>query len=443
MKYRKILKGAGILLIVIMLLISNLSVIANKPIDLSKNDDQTNKPSIMNSSPLETFKIICEENFTDGNIPPEGKYGTWTNSSVGGISWQNCTIDPHSAPMCAVVRRGDNIIERDEWMITPSLDFSEIEIGKKIYLDFAFKGNYYTAIQKDYVDYFVNVSIDDGASWDSIWNEDNFTEEFTTKWAEVKDIDLSHYAGNSSVKIGFQFITYSPIESQAQYFYLDDISIHNETDFELPCSHGGPYEWWWYRQKFYFPEGVRFHADIDYPFWWWDCRWEWDFGDGEYLNTSAPLAIHFYENTSEPDSLYIITLKVTHIDLGIFRELNTTLLLFEQEPKRIDVTLDMFSVGVKAKIENLDDSNATYVKWKIEAEWGPFDTFHRVLGNGTIDNLEQFEPYNLTVPALFLKFGRIKLSITLIPDNLNNSAEIFRAFKIGPFLLFAREISPL
>ena len=321
-------------------------------------------------------------------------------------------------------------------MITPSLDFSQIEIGKKIYLDFAFKGNYYTAIQKDYVDYFVNVSIDGGTTWTPIWNEDNFTEEFTTKWAEVKDIDLSHYAGNSSVKIGFQFITYSPLEPQAQYLYLDDISVHNETDFELPCFHGGPYEWWWYRQKYYVPEGVRFHAGIDLPYWWWECRWEWDFGDGEYLNTSTPFAIHFYNSTGT----YDITVKVTHKGLGIFRILNTTLWLFEHDPGLIDLTIDMFSVGVNVNVENLADVNATFVKWKIEADWGPFDTFHKVLGNGTIDNLEPLKPQEIAVPCLFLKFGRIKLAITLIPENINNSAEIFRAFKIGPFLLFAREI---
>ena len=113
MKYTKNLKGAVILLIISIFLVSNLSVVANKPIEVSKKVDQTYEPSNM-PPPIGTFKIICEENFTDGNIPPEGDYGVWTQRTAGGASWQNCTIDPHSEPMCAVVRRGTNINELDE-----------------------------------------------------------------------------------------------------------------------------------------------------------------------------------------------------------------------------------------------------------------------------------------------------------------------------------------
>jgi hypothetical protein len=439
MRNRNILKGAVILLIVSVLLMSNLSVMANTSIEPTKKDYQTkelsNAPSI---SPLQTFNIICEENFTDGNIPPEGVYGDWTQKSAGGFSWKNCSHRYRSAPLCAVVKRGNHISERNEWLITPSLNFSKMEKDKKIYLDFSFMGNYFTAIQKDYVDYFVNVSIDNGTTWNSVWNEDSFTGEFTSDWADVKNIDLSHYAGNNSVLIGFQFITYSKLESQAQYLYLDDISVHNETDILLPCSHGGPYEWWWYRQKYYTPEGVRFHGGIDSPYKWWECRWEWDFGDGNYSNSSTPFAIHFYDNVSDP--LYNITLKVTHPGLGVFRELKTTLWLFEYDPGPIDVKLENFSVGVKAKIENLAVSNATYVNWTIEADWGLFGNFHKVLGDGMFKSLEPNKPEDLQVSCLFLKLGIIKIIVTLIPENMGNVVKIYRALKIGPALLFLHEI---
>ena len=438
MRNRKILKGAVILLIVSVLLVSNLSVMANKPIDSSINTNQTNKSSDEPSPAIKgTFEIKCAENFTDGNMPPEGDYGIWDCKSAGGSSWEIWSYDPHSAPLCAAVRRGININERNETLITPNLDFSEIKKDKKIYLDFTFKGNYYTAIEKDYVDYFVNVSIDGGTTWDPVWNEDTFTEEFTTQWAEVKKIDLSKYAGNSSVLVGFQFITYSSLSPQAQYLYLDDISVYNETDIELSCYHGGPYNWWWYRQKYYNPPGVRFHAGIDPPHNWWNCKWEWGFGDGNYLNSSTPFAVHFYEDA---DKTYDITLKVTHTGLGVFTELKTTLWLFEDEPAPIDLTVKPFSIGIKAEIENLADVNATYVNWTMEATWGPFDIFGKVLGNGIIENLEPMKPQNIEGTSLFLKFGRIKIAITLIPDNMGSVAKMYRAFKIGPFVLGLREM---
>jgi len=86
MKYiinkENILKGAGVLLIVLVLLFSNLSVTANNAMVTSTQTIQTTKP-FYKTLPMSSggAKIILEENFTDGNMPPVGWELNQTNQN--------------------------------------------------------------------------------------------------------------------------------------------------------------------------------------------------------------------------------------------------------------------------------------------------------------------------------------------------------------------------
>ena len=440
MKYSKILNEAVVLLVFLILSISNLSAIANNPIDSSIAINQMNKSSFESSQPSGTHYLQLSENFTNGTIPPiGGKYGDWTINSTGGLLWGNSAFHPKSQPYCANIERGSNIIKDLEgWLITPSLDFSEIK-DLKIYLDFYFRGHYHLAYEKNFVDYNVKVSVDGGKKWDLVWNENHIKDDkYSRTWMRIK-VDLTRYALNSSVMIGFQFVTNNPYQCGSQYLYLDEVYVYNETEEQLSCSTDGPYAWDILRQNDYIPEGVRFHGKIDLPHLPVQCSWHWYFGDGNdrtYYFTRH--AIHNYENTGT----YNITLTVIHLFKGLITEVNTTLVLFSGDPLGSwNVIVEPFSFGFKATIENLEDYNATSVEWKIEAEWPPnFPLRSKVTGNGTIDNLEPNIIKDIDGSSLFLKLGRIRIIITITPKNIAWTSRTYKAFKIGPLIIVGKEI---
>ena len=431
MKYRKIMKEAVVLLIFTVLLFSNLSVMANIPMDSDIKNNHTNKSTNAPSTqPIGTYKIICAENFSSGEIPPKD----WTNKSAGELSWINSTNHPNTEPLCVEVRRGFSIKQSDEWLITHSLDFSKIT-DTRIFIDFWFRGHFYTAspIFEDNVDYYVKVSTNNGGKWDTVWNEDYITDNIYTDWEghEIKQLELTKYGGNSSVLIGFQFVTINNKSRNLQFFYLDDVFVYNETDIELSCSPGGPYHWDILRQLDYTPKGVRFHGSVkDYhPI---QCSWFWEFGDGDNtLNFFTPHAIHFYDSIG----VYTINLTVTHLNLGIFKRINTTLTLYTDIPSDIDITVKPLSIGIKAEIENHAGVNATFVKWKIEAEWGPFRIRGKMVGEGMIDNLVPNDPQTIQSIPWFFRLGFIYIVITLFPENIGNVTKTFFALKIGPLIL--------
>ena len=443
MKYRIILKGAVMLLIVSVLLFSNLSVATNISRDSSIKTDHTNeKLNAPSTQPTGTIKFICEENFTSDQVPPTGgKYGDWTNESFSnGLTWISSTNHPNSEPRCAEVRRGFNVKQSDEWLITPSMDFSKIT-DTRVFMDFWFRAHFYTAspIFEDNVDLNVKVSTNNGGEWDTIWNEDYITDNVYTDWEghEIKELELSKYRGNASVLIAFQFVTSNNKSRKLQYFYLDDVYVYNESDIELTIKHGGPYHWDILRQLDYTPKGVRFHGDIvEYPY--YACSWYWEFGDGnDSFKYFDPDAINFYDEIG----VYKINLTVTHITLGLRKKVNTTLTLFAGEPPDIDITLKKLSIGVKAEIISHESINATFVKWKIDAEWPPIlRNRGGVIGEGEIENLEPNEKENIKSITWWLKAGFIYIVITLMPENIANVTKTFFALKIGPFIIGATEV---
>jgi len=442
MKKKKILRGAVGLLIATLLLFSNISVIANKQIDSPIKTNQIyEKSNVPSRQPIGTFKLICEENFTCGQVPPKGgKYGDWTNKSFsGGLTWICSNNHPNTEPYCAEVRRGFNIKQSDEWLISPSMDLSKTT-DTRIFMDFWFRGHFYTAspIFEDNVDFYVKVSTNNGGKWDTIWNEDIITDNVYTdlEGHEIKKLDLTKYGGNASVLIGFQFVTINNKSRELQYFYLDDIYVYNETDIKLSVDHGGPYYWDILRQLDYPIKGVRFHGDVkEYlPI---QCSWFWEFGDGKKrFKLFDPDVIHFYDSIG----VYKINLTVTHLSLGVFTEVNTTLTLFTGPPPDIDITAKKLSIGVKAEIVSHAPVNATFVKWKMDAEWGPLRNRGLVIGEDMIENLVPNDPQTIESIPWFLKPGFIFIVITLIPENVANVTKTFFALKIGPLIIGVTEV---
>jgi hypothetical protein len=343
-------------------------------------------------------------------------------------------------PCYAKAKRGDNWGVQDECLITPVLDFSGY---KKIYLQFLWYSNRYTARGIDVIDFNVSISIDGGKNWIVIWTDNSLNYNLFSSyvWHDTtfnNHIDLSEYCGNSSVLIGFQY--YSDgwgvgSEPQAQVVGIDNVLVYTPEGDPFKCSAGGPYDWWWDRQHDYNPPGVRFHGDVVGAD-WWTCEWIWDFGDGEYLNTSFRNVHHFYEYCG------VYNVRLTVIDKSsepwLVNWSNTTVLIFEPPPPELEIELKTPSIGVKAEIKNMGIYNYTRLNWTIMIDWGPEQKFGIQLINDTIECLVPTNSEIIICRRYFIAFGKIHVTIKTEPENMPLNDFHFYAYKIGPFVFGAQ-----
>lgn len=429
-------KGFCVLLLASALFCSNLSVTANTAMERSTQDIQIDKlPYVPSESPgfVEGYIILLDENFTDGNMPPTGDWGSWElNQTNQDETWYIDTSFPHGEPSCATVHRGDSIELQDEWLITPSLDFSD---DTEIYLRFWWYTEYYVSAHMDYIDLNVSISTDGGSTWTLIWSEDDIGVFPTWEWIDTDmgdPLDLSDYAGEPDVKIGFQYYSNSLEEAEYQEFSIDDIIVYAPGE-PFECSVGGPYEWWWPMQYEYNPPGVRFHGDISPS--GVGYQWLWDFGDG---NTSILpyFPIHFY-NTADTFTVSLTVMDNNYDPPRVAFD-QTTVNLFLIKPPEIDIIIQKPSIGIKAEVNNPGERNASYVNWTIVVHWGPLQIFEKMVGNGTIERIAPETSEEIRSGLYFFGFGRIHIVITAEPENLPGVIKHFDAFKIGPLIFGAQ-----
>ena len=386
------------------------------------------------------FVILLDENFTDGNMPPKGPWGDWTLKQTNtNQTWFIDATLPYTAPYCGTMRRigsGSQILQ-DEWLITPSLNFSKYQ---KIYLDFYWYTCYYVTVYKRFVEFNISVSIDGGANWTKIWSF-NDVGKFFNDWKWYKSvlpnnnyIDLSTYAGNTDVQIAFQYYSNTTDSADYQEFSIDDIIIYASEIGILECDAGGPYEWWWPMQFEYQPIGVRFRGSVkNAPV---TAQWLWDFGDG---NTSIIpyFTSHFYSDVG----VYNITLTVKDILASPPRIAfnTTTVKLFLTKPPEMELIIKKPSLGIKTEIKNSGQYNATYVNWTMKIFWGPLQILEKYVANGTIDEITAGETKTIQSPLFFLGFGRIHVIVEVVPENLPSILKHYHGIKLGPLVFIYKE----
>jgi len=437
MRYIKII---GIFLLIAALVLSNLSAIANTNINTKTQNIKINEMPNLPSKPIRDepgYEIVLSENFTDGNIPPEGDQGTWTHIQTNqDETWYIDGSDPYSEPYCGTVHRDESDELLDEWLITPSLDFSEY-VGKEILLKFHWYTDYYVSAHMDYIDLNVSISTNGGINWTKIWTEDDISGVFPTwEWIDTNmndPIDLSIYGGESNVKIAFQFYSNSTEQSDYQEFSIDDIFILAEGVPPLECSLGGPYEWWWPIQYDYDPPGVRFHGSVNPT--GMGYHWFWDFDDGN-TSTLPYFPIHFFNEVKT----YNVTLRITDNSYNPprYHENHTLVKFFLLKPPDIDINIQKMSLGIKADIENVCEYNASYVNWSMTVHWGLRQAFSKVVANNTIEVIPPKSSTAIQSPLYFFGFGRIHIDILAEPENLPDVIKHFDALKIGPFVFNAK-----
>ena len=150
--------------------------------------------------PLATIAQTLSVDFEDGLVPPDG----WTVQQTNALqTWIASAETPIAGTTSATVMYDETPGDQDEWLISPSLDFSA---STTLALNFLTSQSYYWGVTpNDNYDTTVEISLDSGMSWEPIWSE-NDLGVFTSWVATNVSIDLSSYAGNPDVKLAFHYV---------------------------------------------------------------------------------------------------------------------------------------------------------------------------------------------------------------------------------------------
>ena len=123
---------------------------------------------------------------------------------------------------------------QDEWLITPELVLPD---AGELRLSCDMMGSFYRMVTMDYGDIFVNVSTDDGASWETIWVEDDqeIVEASGVPWPWQHNtwffpsINMNDYAGQT-IKIAFRYV--SP-DGDADWWNVDNVVVKSLMENEV------------------------------------------------------------------------------------------------------------------------------------------------------------------------------------------------------------------
>ncbi len=423
MKYifnkENILKGAGVLLVISILLFSNLSVISSTSIENSNKNNNASSTSIYSPSSVFVagYETILDENFTDTTMPPSG----WTHiQNNSDDTWYIDDTDPHSESYCGTCYHDIGL--QDEWLITPSLNFSDYS---EIYLRFWWYTSYYEAVEKDYHDLNVSISIDGGVNWTLIWNEDSFGKFYSWVWYDTDfgvPIDLSAYIDEPDVKIGFQY--YSANGTDGREYSIDDIIVYgNSTQFI--CYAGGPYNYHWDYQPVDFRHVSVEGGELPY-------RWEWDFGDNETAVTPPLLTRHFYDDIGD------YNVSITVRDSGsLIAFAQATVHVYTGDPPELQIDVNG-GTGINVEFKNVGTENISYIDWDLVVYWGPMKIIEKKITNGTIEGLTPKTP-EIINSGYFVGFGRMNIFVSATPEGIPAPPEQrFKAIKIGPIVFYVR-----
>ena len=420
------LKITGVTFFVIALLCLNISIQANISNDLDVKKNQINDEGLYSSSVSQVsdngFKLILQEDFDAGKIPPvDPVLGQWVHDITAiNETWYIDDSNPDSEPYCATVHRGHFTGLQDEWLITPRLDFSSCDV---ISLKFRWYTSQLTAVWKDVIDFNVKISVDQGWTWTDLWNEDDI-EFVSWTWQDSGEIDLSAFAKEPDVRIGFQYYSKDITDAYAQEFSIDNIEVNGDSE-QFSCNAGGPYEIVWSWNLKY---GVQFHGSIEGgqpPF----LNWTWDFGDG---NTSK----QFFPNWKYADvGTYNITLTV--VDSARPRHIAydyTTVTVVETEPSCVEITI-IPSMGILGEVTNKGTLDVSYLNWTIIIEWGPSRILQREMGSGIIEFIEAKSSVSIQSSYTLFWFGFIRVTINVKPLNADEAQIQQNVLVLGSFVL--------
>jgi hypothetical protein len=378
----------------------------------------------MNQNPLQVEETILLEEFSNDTFPPDG-WDTEKNNP-NGFTWERSSHEPKSDPYCAICNRDPSKTHQNEWLITPGLDFS---LYNEVFCELWWRMNCYAALPKYENSYDLNISVSiDNGPWIWIWNE-NHLEVWTDgyDWKESnydtgEDINLSDYAGESNVRIGFQYNG-----KDAATMGIDDIEIYGIRHGPTPlvCDAGGPYKGC-VLQEICLDEAIVEGGTKPYSY-------HWSLGDGNFNNASAPC--HIYEDLKDFD------VKLTVRDFsGLRAEDNTTVNISKcpdlPEIEIVDIKGSLLS-GVKAKLINYG-GEAKNVEWELDYNFILLGIFNGDK-DGEFEVIAENEERQIQSDN-FIGWGRFNVKITVEAENLPEVTEERGAFKIGTLTIIKGDV---
>lgn len=136
-------------------------------------------------------------------VPPAG----WTEIILNAsFNWKQQTVTSYSGSACADVEYDPALNPQDEWLVTPSLNFSGATPAD-LKIEFYWMMSYYWGVSPyDNYDLELWISTDGGATWPTkLWDES--AQGTFSNWVWYKaSIGLSAYAGQSDVKFAWRYV---------------------------------------------------------------------------------------------------------------------------------------------------------------------------------------------------------------------------------------------
>ncbi|MDA3868039.1 MAG: T9SS type A sorting domain-containing protein [Salinivirgaceae bacterium] len=155
-----------------------------------------------NATMMYDIVVLFNDSFEDGTFDAwaEVVEGDGTVGDAGLAHWYVSAPDGGTAPDGVNVAHIDWGYSIDTWMISPS-----VEVSEGMTLGFQWNKSYTWSVDPyDNDDLMVKISTDDGATWTSIWSEQDYGEFEDFAWIETV-LDLSAYAGQS-IQIAFNVL---------------------------------------------------------------------------------------------------------------------------------------------------------------------------------------------------------------------------------------------
>jgi len=221
MKKRSILKGAGVLLIAVVLILTSVAAMANttnmNPISKDGQYYLTEKAEYSESEPS-SFDVLLSEDF-EGNWLPDGWTQIQTNTDTTNLIpgyWSQTDYSVHTGTYAAGLWWSYE--HQDEWLISPEIDLTGIYDAQVTFWTHGWEGS----INADH--YYVKVSTDGGSNWDELFDLSTLTGNDWNEWEYPYDIDLSNY-GDETINIAWHAVD-GPTNDGLWYIWvIDDVEV--------------------------------------------------------------------------------------------------------------------------------------------------------------------------------------------------------------------------
>lgn len=146
-----------------------------------------------------TGEYMFKDSFEEGTLGDSWELikGEGTTTGSGLPHWNISDIKAYNGSFAAVCEWGTNI---NTWLITPEMYIKDNDI-----VSFAWYSNYYWSVSpNNNSDLFIEISTDNGETWEYIWTYGEIGVWNDNTWYETQ-LSLNKYAGKT-VKIGFHLV---------------------------------------------------------------------------------------------------------------------------------------------------------------------------------------------------------------------------------------------